>query len=124
MFTAPSPTYILKISRKSIHPFFRNVASSQTDRKTDRPTDKRENITFAGRGDEKQMHISDLTEHISQEVYQSIYPHIKTEYTGLIIGKPLILETKQGTYWPADLLIQLSEKGKLFLVKLQHISKC
>ena len=59
---------ILKISRKS-NPFFRNVASSETDRKTDRPTDERENITFAGRGDEKQMHISDLTEHISQEVY-------------------------------------------------------
>ena len=51
----------------------------QTDSRTDRPTDKRENITFTGWGDEKQMHISDLTEHISQEVYQSIYPHIKSE---------------------------------------------
>ena len=39
--------HILKTPRKSIHPFFRDVASSQTDRQTDRPTDKRKNITFA-----------------------------------------------------------------------------
>ena len=46
LFLVSSRTYP-EISLKSVQPFFRNIASRQTDRQTNEATDNDENITFA-----------------------------------------------------------------------------